>query len=107
MPSLMVEAFSRGKASCYSAEEMRSDETELWREPEGNGERVCVMISCCAGAELQVRRGGEILLRELYPDKATLYERATELRTRPTPTRDTPETPRSGPRALPGRDARR
>ena len=59
----------------YSAEQMRPDEIELWRERD----RVCVMISCCAGAELQVRRGEEILLRELYPDKATLYERASEL----------------------------
>jgi hypothetical protein len=38
------------------------------------------MISCCAGAELQIRRGDRILLRELYPDKPTLYERARELR---------------------------
>ena len=59
---------------------MRADETELWREPESYGGRVCVMISCCAGAELQVRRGDQILLRELYPDKATLYERAAQLR---------------------------
>lgn len=59
---------------------MRPDETELWREPEDNG-RVCVMVSCCSGAELQVRRGDEILLRELYPDKAALYERAAQLRT--------------------------
>jgi hypothetical protein len=59
---------------------MRSDETELWREPEGKTDRVCVMISCCTGAELQIRKGDAILLRELYPDKATLYERAAELR---------------------------
>jgi hypothetical protein len=38
------------------------------------------MISCCSGAELQLRRGEEILLRELYPDKPTLYDRARELR---------------------------
>ena len=59
---------------------MRPDETELWREPDAKGGRVCVMVSCCAGAELQVRRGDEIVLRELYPDKATLFERAAELR---------------------------
>jgi hypothetical protein len=40
------------------------------------------MISCCSGAELQVRRGEEIVLRELYPDKSALYERAAELRRR-------------------------
>lgn len=59
---------------------MRPGETELWREPDGNVDRVCVMISCCSGAELQIRRGAAVLLRELYPDKATLYERAAELR---------------------------
>lgn len=59
---------------------MRPDEIELWREPEDTGGRVCVMISCCAGAELQLRRGDAILLRELYPDQATLYERAAQLR---------------------------
>jgi len=37
------------------------------------------MISCCAGAELQVRRGDEIVLRELYPTKSDLYDRAREL----------------------------
>jgi hypothetical protein len=49
----------------------------------------CVMISCCAGAELQVRRLAgdthrpgqpvETLLRELYPTKSDLYERARGL----------------------------
>jgi hypothetical protein len=60
---------------------MRPDEIELWREPERGGDRVCVMISCCSGAELQVRHGADIVLRELYPDKPTLYERAAQLRT--------------------------
>ena len=59
---------------------MRPDETELWRKPEGTCDRVCLMISCCSGAELQIRYGDKIVLRELYPDKATLYERAAELR---------------------------
>ena len=59
---------------------MRPDETLLWQEATEDGERQCVMISCCSGAELQIRRGAEILLRELYPDKPTLYERARELR---------------------------
>jgi hypothetical protein len=38
------------------------------------------MISCCSGAELQVRRGDDIILRELYPTKSDLYERARELK---------------------------
>jgi hypothetical protein len=49
---------------------------ELWRV----GEFDCVMVSCCAGAELQVRRNDEIVLRELYPMKSDLYERARELK---------------------------
>ena len=40
----------------------------------------CVMVSCCAGAELQVRRqDGDVLLRELYPTKSDLFERARDL----------------------------
>jgi len=43
------------------------------------------MVSCCSGAELQIRkslpeqRDEEIVLRELYPTKSDLYERAREL----------------------------
>jgi hypothetical protein len=60
---------------------MNHDERVLWT----NAEIECVMISCCSGAELQVRRigpgsDGEILLRELYPTKSDLYERARELK---------------------------
>jgi hypothetical protein len=54
------------------------EERALWRF----GEIECVMISCCTGAELQVRTtGAEILLRELYPTKSDLYERARDLKT--------------------------
>lgn len=53
------------------------DETrELWR----CGDVACVMISCCTGAELQLRRSADILLRELYPTKSDLYERARDLK---------------------------
>ncbi len=38
------------------------------------------MISCCSGAELQVRRLSAIVLREIYPMKSDLYERARDLR---------------------------
>jgi hypothetical protein len=55
---------------------MTDEERELWTE---NGV-TCVMVSCCSGAELQLRRDGEIVLRELYPMKSDLYERARELR---------------------------
>jgi len=55
---------------------VNQDERQLWRI----GDVECVMISCCSGAELQVRRVGEIALRELYPTKSDLYERANNLR---------------------------
>jgi hypothetical protein len=66
------------------------DERQLWRV----GDVECVMISCCTGAELQLRRigaGSEIIVRELYPAKSDLYERARDLRS---------ELERSGPRPL-------
>jgi len=57
-------------------------EREIWRI----GDVACLIISCCAGAELQLRRlppqpstDYEVLLRELYPTKSDLYERAREL----------------------------
>ena len=58
---------------------MNQDEQLLWRLDDVE----CVMISCCSGAELQVRSlrdGGDIQLRELYPTKSDLYERSRQLR---------------------------
>ena len=55
----------------------RDEERQIWRIDDVE----CVMVSCCAGAELQVRRGDEMLVRELYPMKSDLYERARELET--------------------------
>ena len=59
----------------------RDEERRLWQ----HGPFSCVMVSCCSGAELQVRKSvttpddEEILLRELYPTKSDVYERAREL----------------------------
>jgi len=55
---------------------VNDEERQLWRI----GDLQCVMISCCAGAELQMRRAGEIVLREMYPMKSDLYDRARDLR---------------------------
>jgi hypothetical protein len=64
---------------------VNSDERQLWRL----GDLECVMISCCSGAELQLRQvrlkpdtaeDAKIVLRELYPTKSDLYERARDLR---------------------------
>ena len=64
---------------------MNDDERQLWRVDDLE----CVMISCCAGAELQLRQvrlkpdateDREIVLREVYPMKSDLYERARDLK---------------------------
>ena len=65
---------------------MNDEHRQLWRA----GDFECVMISCCSGAELQVRRigasvgdgggDGAIVVRELYPLKSDLYERARDLK---------------------------
>jgi hypothetical protein len=64
---------------------MNRDDRVLWELHAGEATTSCVMVSCCAGAELQVVRAtdaGEeqILVRELYPDRDSLYERARELK---------------------------
>jgi hypothetical protein len=55
---------------------MNPDEQLLW----SRGDLECVMVSCCSGAELQLRRtaGNDqvVILRELYPTKSDLYERS-------------------------------
>ena len=55
---------------------MVESDRELWRV----GDVGCWMITCCSGAELQLRRRDAIVLRELYPSKSDLYERAQMLR---------------------------
>lgn len=62
---------------------MQRDHQVLWEVSNGEMTTSCVMVSCCGGAELQVVRAmlgdEEIILRELYPDRSSLYERAREL----------------------------
>ncbi len=62
---------------------MNRDNQILWEVLKGETTTMCVMVSCCGGAELQVVRvmhgDEEIILRELYPDRSSLYERAREL----------------------------
>jgi hypothetical protein len=60
-----------------------SDETVLWRRDHLE----CVMVSCCAGAELQLRQHAvdsadqyQVVLRELYPSKSDLFERSRLIR---------------------------
>jgi hypothetical protein len=65
------------------------DHQVLWEVAHGEISTSCVMVSCCAGAELQIVKlthGDEqIVLRELYPDRSSLYERARELQIELTP----------------------
>ena len=55
---------------------MNDGERQLWQV----GDLECLMISCCSGAELQIRTPSGIVLRELYPTKSDLYERARDLK---------------------------
>jgi hypothetical protein len=63
----------------------RDHDVVLWEVSSGETTTTCVMVSCCAGAELQVLRSThgdeQIVLRELYPDRSSVYERARELQT--------------------------
>lgn len=62
---------------------MNRDTHVLWEISHEGTTTMCVMVSCCGGAELQVVRAThgdeEIILRELYPDHSSVYERAREL----------------------------
>ena len=62
---------------------MNRDHQLLWQLQTGEATTSCVMVSCCAGAELQVLRATgddeQIVLRELYPDRSSLYDRARDL----------------------------
>jgi hypothetical protein len=56
-----------------------TDDQELWCQSTDAGAVECWMMTCCAGAELRVIENGETVLRELYPTKSDLYERARAL----------------------------
>ena len=62
---------------------MNRDTHVLWEISNRDTTTMCVMVSCCAGAELQIVRtthgDEEVILRELYPDHSSVYERAREL----------------------------
>jgi len=51
----------------------------LWQD-HAESEVICVLLRCCAGPELQIRRGAEVLVSELWPTKSAVLERAEELR---------------------------
>jgi len=59
---------------------MSDGDRTLWSA----GDVACVIVSCCSGAELQLRRrtesGDVTILRELYPTHSDVYERARMLK---------------------------
>ena len=52
----------------------------LWQLRTSRGDVECRMMTCCSGAELQVIENDSITIRELYPEKSDLYERARMLK---------------------------
>lgn len=65
---------------------MDAAERILWQLRAPERDVLCVMRTCCAGAELQIRTRTRddaadetIAVRELYPSKSDLYERARQL----------------------------
>ena len=63
---------------------MNRDHQVLWEVADDEATTSCIMVSCCGGAELQIIRAAhgdeEIVLRELYPDRDSVYERAKALK---------------------------
>ena len=51
----------------------------IWRDP-GDPGVICVMLWCCAGPELQVRRGDDVVVNEFFSSRELVYERAEALR---------------------------
>jgi len=57
----------------------------LWHLEQSDRTVCCFLRTCCTGAELQLRvrvngaGDDQTVLRELYPTKSDLYERAREL----------------------------
>jgi hypothetical protein len=51
----------------------------LWQDP-GDPDVIAVMLRCCAGPELQIRRGNQVLLSEILKTAPAVVARAEELR---------------------------
>jgi hypothetical protein len=80
--------------ACYNCPWLENYDL-IWKD-EADPRVICVMLWCCAGPELQIRRGEELLLDEYYATKALVYERAEQLRregfTAQSPTAGKPES---------------
>jgi hypothetical protein len=56
----------------------------IWRDV-ADPQLIAVMLRCCAGPELQIRRGSERLLSEIFSTPEAVLERAEQLRGQPVP----------------------
>ena len=59
----------------------------LWQD-DAEPDVICVMLRCCAGPELQVRRGTQVLRSEIFPKVSAVRERAEDLRGNFAPSED-------------------
>jgi len=64
--------------ACFSCPYLQSYDL-IWRDS-ANPDVICVMLWCCAGPELQVRRGRELVIDEFLATRTLVYERAEQLR---------------------------
>ena len=51
----------------------------LWRDLD-DPPVIAIMLRCCAGPELQIRRGPDVLLSEIFKTPLAVVSRAEELR---------------------------
>ena len=54
----------------------------LWQDSQ-DPDVICVMLRCCAGPELQIRRGTQVLHAEIFKTVPAVRERAVELQGQP------------------------
>jgi len=64
--------------ACFGCPYLQSYDL-IWRSAE-DPRVICVMLWCCAGPELQIRRGDELLLDEFFATRLMVYDRAEQLR---------------------------
>jgi hypothetical protein len=64
--------------ACYGCPYLQNYDV-IWRDT-SDPTIMCVMLWCCAGPELQIRRGDEIVVDEFFATRDLVYERAEQLR---------------------------
>jgi hypothetical protein len=64
--------------ACYGCPYLQNYDV-IWRDA-SDPTLMCVMLWCCAGPELQIRRGDEIVVDEFFPTGDLVSERAEQLR---------------------------